>query len=121
MLDQHNELPEDENEPFEVKWQSWLNTDKEFANFKSQDIVRYYLSTRRLIQLSTQCSSSVIQVDGTYKLIWQGYPVFMVGTSDYHHVFHPFGIGVVSHETADDYEFIFRSVQYAIRIWYLAY
>lgn len=53
----------------------------------------------------------MVQIDATYKLVWQGYPVYVVGTTDRNQVFHPCGLGVCANETASDYQFIFQSLK----------
>ena len=52
--------------------------------------------------------------DATYKLIWQGYPVLLVGTTDRAKKFHPFGLSVTVKEEAADFAFIFRSLKNTI-------
>ena len=51
--------------------------------------------------------------DATYNLIVEEYPTMTVGTTDRDKHYHPFGIGVTSNETEDDFKFIFQSVQSA--------
>lgn len=55
-----------------------------------------------------------VHCDSTYKLIWQGYPVVQIGTTDAQRKFHPFGLAVCTHETTEDYKFVFRSLKMAI-------
>lgn len=60
--------------------------------------------------------------DGTYKLIWQNFPVLQCGTTDMHRQFHPFGLSVCTSETGDDYAFIFNAIKkvskaYMASIW----
>jgi hypothetical protein len=43
-------------------------------------------------------TSKKIHADATYKLVWQGFPVFIVGTTDLDRQFHSFGIAVCSNE-----------------------
>ncbi|CAF4227099.1 unnamed protein product [Rotaria sordida] len=52
-----------------------------------------------------------LHADATYKLIWQGFPVLIVGTTDFNKAFHPFGLAVCSNEKTKDFEFIFNSIQ----------
>jgi len=60
--------------------------------------------------LRTMEKTEMIQIDATYKLNWQGYPVMVFGTSDCNQVFHLFGLAVCNGETAEDFRFIFESV-----------
>ncbi len=51
--------------------------------------------------------------DATYKILVEGFPVLTVGTTDQNRAFHPFGLGIVSHETWEDFKFLFDSIQKA--------
>ena len=62
---------------------------------KQVDQFRYFLTTRRLIQFSMN-ADTVIHIDGTYKLVWEGFPVRIIGTPDADRHFHPFGSAFVS-------------------------
>ena len=87
------------------------------ANYYIEDddagpLFRLFVTTKNLI---TNClNSNHICADATYKLIWQGYPVLMVGTTDKQRAFHPFGIALCINEQTNDFEFIFKSVQLAV-------
>lgn len=59
----------------------------------------------------------LVQTDATYKLVWQGYPFLLLGTSDANHVFHPFAVAVTKGETGRDFEFIFSAVSKAVPEW----
>ena len=52
----------------------------------------------------------VMHADATYKLIWEGMPVLLVGTTDKDRHFHPFGISVCSNQKTADFRFIFQAV-----------
>jgi hypothetical protein len=75
--------------------------------------LRLFLSTKRLLKLAKR--AKVFQADATYKLIWQGFPVLIVGTSDMDNKFHPLGMAVCSNEEATDFSFIFESLQIGIK------
>lgn len=74
---------------------------------EEQDI-KIVLSTRRLLENLKK--SDMVQIDATYKIIWQGYPVMIVGTSDKGQVFHPFAIAVCKGESANDFGYIFDAL-----------
>ena len=74
------------------------------------DIFRFFVSTRRLINFSSNLKTT-IQTDATYKLVWQGFPILLVGGSDSDRVFHPLGIAVCSREAHFDYKFLFDALQ----------
>ena len=45
-------------------------------------------------------------VDATYKLTWQGYPVFVIDVTDGAKHFHPTAWAFTSNEDFQDFEFI---------------
>ncbi|GBO13675.1 hypothetical protein AVEN_119247-1 [Araneus ventricosus] len=59
--------------------------------------LKIVISTKRLLRLMIKTEG--VQTDATYKLIWQGYPVLIVGSSDMNRTFHPFAIAVCNNET----------------------
>ena len=73
--------------------------------FKSFPIYfRFVVTTKRLL-------ANVLKTKHIcYKLIWLGFPVLIVGTTDKAKRFHPFGIGVTSSETSTDFAFIFHAI-----------
>ncbi len=60
--------------------------------------------------------STHIHADATYKLIWQGFPVLVVGTTDYDKAFHPFGLAVSSNEKTEDFEFMFKALKKGVEL-----
>ncbi|CAF2802135.1 unnamed protein product [Rotaria sp. Silwood2] len=87
------------------------------ANYYIKDgdadpLFRLFVTTKNLMK---NClNSNHVCADATYKLIWQGYPVLMVGTTDKQCAFHPFGIALCINEQTTDFEFIFKSVQLTV-------
>jgi hypothetical protein len=69
---------------------------------------RVFITTKRLLKIAAKAKT--IHADATYKLVWEGMPVMIVGTSDMDRHFHPFGISVCSNETTSDFTFIFQSI-----------
>ena len=55
------------------------------------------------------------QVDATYKLNWQGYPLLVIGLSDFTKQFHPFGWCLSSGETSKDFEFLILSAKQGLQ------
>lgn len=98
-------IPIDKTQPFVVNFTVSLN--------EKNPGFRFFISTKQLLALATNVSH--IHVDGTYKLIWQGYPVIQVGTTDMYRSFHAFGLGVCTSEKSADYEFIFDSVKKGVK------
>ncbi|CAF0962497.1 unnamed protein product [Rotaria sordida] len=78
------------------------NDDDDKNNF------RFFVTTKRL--LFNASISNKIHVDATYKLIWQGFPCFIIGTTDIIKQFHPYGFAVCSNEKEKDFEFIFSYI-----------
>jgi hypothetical protein len=48
----------------------------------------------------------------------KGYPVLICGTTDKHKQFHPFSLNICSHETEDDYAFMFAAIRKAAKKFY---
>lgn len=59
-----------------------------------------------------------IAIDATYKLNWNGFPLIVLGTVDRQKKVHPLLYGCTSHETTDDYTFVFESLNNAIEVFY---
>ena len=59
----------------------------------------------------------MVQIDATYKLNWNDYPVMVIGTTDQDHVFHPYAMALCSNEGSDDFEFIFRALHNFDTTW----
>lgn len=103
--------------------ESWLMTNSEIPSDDHQVFVaaheiskddsnpsfRFLISTKYLIGLSRHCQ--VIHADATYKLIWQGFPVLIVGTTDRDKHFHCFGLAVTATEQTNDFVFLFRTLK----------
>ena len=51
-----------------------------------------------------------MNADATYKFIWQGYPVLIVGTTYLDRHLHLFGLSVCTNEKTADFNFIFSSI-----------
>ncbi|OAF65710.1 hypothetical protein A3Q56_06535 [Intoshia linei] len=79
--------------------------------------IRIFFTTKRL--LITVSDEIYIQVNATYKLIWQGYSVLVAGTSDMNRRFHPVGLAVTTEEKTEDYEFLFKSIKLGCFNWTL--
>lgn len=104
---QNSNVPNDENEAYVVSHEF---DDEEEMNFK------FFVSSKRLLKLAV--NSKKIHADGTYKLIWQGYPILVVGTTDMNRQFHYFGVCVSTHEREGDFQFIFKSLKEEVLLLY---
>jgi hypothetical protein len=72
---------------------------------------RLVISSKRLLQHVPPSDFKQIQADATYKLMWQGFPVLVFGSSDANKRLHPVCIAVCAHEREDDFRFAFESLQ----------
>lgn len=103
-LEETSPVPSSDNQPFVVAYKVCTDED----NFENS-IFRFFVSTKLL--LNQAVNAKILHTDATYKLVWQGFPVLQIGTTDADRKFHPFGIAVCTNERADDFEFIFRSLR----------
>lgn len=95
---QDNKVPTDENEPFVVNYEGDAETSE----------LRVFISTVKL--LTTTAKSDHLAADATYKLVWERFPILVVGTTDAEKRFFLTGLAVCSGETAADFGFLFRSI-----------
>ncbi|CAF1367392.1 unnamed protein product [Rotaria sordida] len=75
---------------------------------------RIFISSIR--SLNVAFTSSHIHANVTYKLVWLGYPVLIVGTTDVNKSFHPFGLAICSNEKTEDFEFISNNIQNGMQV-----
>lgn len=108
--EQRKRVSDDVDEPYVLA--SHIQADS--CNLDEQD-VKFVISTRRLLSLMKK--SPLTQTDATYKLLWLGYPVLIVGTTDANHVFHPFAVAVTKGETEHDFAFVFKALHEADLEW----
>jgi len=110
----HNKIPDSEDLPFVVSYQIKYYDELEVDITEREDPndsvahFRIFISTKRLLVNCTKANN--IHVDATYKLIWEGMPVIIVGSTDCDRHFHPSGIAVCSNERTEDFKFIFESI-----------
>ena len=70
---------------------------------------RVSFSTQYLLSLPFK--SEHLMADATYQIVWEGYKVFLTGTSDRRRHFHPFTVSIC---TQHDYAFIFKVLESSI-------
>ncbi len=108
-------IPVQDNEPFVVNFisnddcSSYEEDDDDGDKKNSGAYFALFISTKRLLEIASRATH--IHADATYKLIWQGFPVLVVGTTDLNKAFHPFGLAVCKDEQTKDFEFLFSSLQ----------
>ena len=100
FCEKYNHVPVSEDEVFVSNY----SIDEIEASF----II--FLTTKRLLGL-VKFNSKHVCADATYKLVWQGYPVLIVGTINKEKKFHPYGLALTVNEETVDFEFIFRSIK----------
>lgn len=76
----------------------------------------FAISTKHLIEISKNLN--VVHSDSRYKIIWQGFPVFVCGTTDQNQKFHPLCLVVTSIEKKEVFKLIFEGLQKVIQNWY---
>lgn len=100
-LENHTNVPDDIHDPFVLSYEVDSECDEPFFRFI---ITTKYLLGLIKLRNFTHC-------DTTYKCIWQGFPVFMVGTTDYEKAYQPYGLCVCTFEATDDFKFLFESLK----------
>lgn len=95
-LMENSAIPSDKTKPFIAHYEISLDEKDPFF--------RFFVTTKQLLIIAAQ--DNKIHADRTYKLVWQGYPVLQVGTTDMHRSFHPYGIAVCTNERCADFEFL---------------
>lgn len=93
-LEDNSLVPMEKTKPFVVHYEISFDEKKPFF--------RFFVSSKQL--LSSAIDTAKVHTDATYKLTWQGYPVFQIGTTDMHRSFHAFGIAVCMCEQTDDFK-----------------
>lgn len=97
-------VPTEDSVPFIVTHEVHLD-DENVENC----LFRFFVSTKLLLRQAINVSK--LHTDATYKLVWQGFPIIVIGTSDSNRKFHPFGVMVSTNERSEDFEFIFQSLK----------
>ncbi|RMZ95384.1 hypothetical protein BpHYR1_002878 [Brachionus plicatilis] len=93
-----------------IKAYTSIPTDQEQEKMFSQ--LRVFFTSRRLLSATVHVTH--VNLDGTYKFIWNGFPVKMIVTTDRCKPYHPFGLALTKSETVSDYEFICNSLKIAV-------
>lgn len=72
----------------------------------------FVMSTLRMLKHAHD--RSIIVADGTYKLVWEDYPIMVLGTVDHANKFHMLAICVTTNERQSDYAFAFGAMRDAV-------
>lgn len=104
-------LNENEDSPFVLDYEFRLERGKPNPNVynETRAIFTAIFSTKRLLR--NACNSNILQADGTYKLMWQGYPLLVFGTNDKAKAFHIIAVAIASNENTSAYEFCFNAIK----------
>lgn len=103
----NSNYPDDIDEPFVLSNE---------CNAENVSGFRFCITTPRLLKIISK--AEIICIDATYKLNWLGYPLIVLGTVDRQKHFHPTMYACSSHETTNDYSFVFRSLKNGIVKYY---
>lgn len=94
LLKKFTNIPEAIDSPYVVHD---LSSDDEYF--------RFFMTSKALIEKARGVDS--LQADATYKLVWQGFPVLIVGSTDLNRKFHLFGVAVcLTEKTIDFFQLI---------------
>ncbi|XP_055307394.1 uncharacterized protein LOC129571604 [Sitodiplosis mosellana] len=107
-LSESSNVPSNEDEPFIVSYDMHIDDEN---NEKST--FRFLVSTKLL--LKSAVSVEKVHTDATYKIVWQGFPILLIGTTDSNRKFHPFGVCVSTNERSEDFEFVFQSMKVKVK------
>lgn len=102
LLDAYIEIPEATDAPYVV------------YNLDDTDGFKFFITSKALIAKARGAIS--LSADATYKLLWQGFPVLLVGTTDLNRKFHIIGVAVCQYEREADFRFMFQSVKHCAKL-----
>lgn len=102
---------EDFDKPFVLRHSIKITKGKPNPNKFEEDQVWFAVlfTTQRLLRNGV--NSKVIQADSTYKILYEGYPIQLFGTSDINNAFHLIAFGFSSNENQDTYELGFSAIR----------
>lgn len=88
-LNIHGQVPENPHQSFALDYNTAAADTDDFF-FKFVFTTKYWLGNLK--------AATNIHTDSTYKLIWQGFSVLVIGTTDQEHHFHIIALGVCTFE-----------------------
>lgn len=107
-LQENTLIPIDKTDPFVVDYKVLTNEQN-----PNESEFRFLVSSKQLLELAINVKK--IHTDATYKLVWQNFPVFLVGTTDEHRQFHIFGFAVCTTEAEINFSFIFNALNKGVK------
>lgn len=102
---------EDFDKPFVLKHSIRIIKGKPNPNKYEEDSVWFaaVFTTQRLLR--NGLNAKVIQADSTYKIVYEGCPIQLFGTSDLNNKFHLIAIGFSSNENEETYQLGFEGIR----------
>lgn len=100
ILEELHHIPESDNEAFVVDYEL-----SEESEADGHAVFRFFIYSKKLLRMTLEHGKH-LHSDTTYKLVWEGFPVLIVGTTDKDRYFHMSGISVTSNEKTKDFEFL---------------
>ncbi len=97
-------VPEDEHEPFILA--QYFNINDHIPSASSFKIS---MSTKFLVQLGRYSDHTC--TDTTHKVMWEGFPLFLNGTTDMCRSYQPQSISICTQETEKEFEFAFNAIK----------
>lgn len=95
-----SQIPEGDNEPYVICYHVYEDENITF---------RFAIGTKSLLKLATLATN--LHADATYKLIWQGFPVLVVGATDKAKRFHPLCLAISTSERKEDFVMLFDALK----------
>lgn len=80
---------------------------------KDDDSFAFVVSTPRLLQNARGRKN--VCADGTYKIVWEEFPLIIVGTIDRMRKFHMLALCLTSNERQSEYSFVFKTLAKATK------
>lgn len=74
---------------------------------KGDDSFAFVVSTLRLLENARNRKN--VCADGTYKIVWEDFPMIIIGTIDRNRKFHMLGLCLTSNERESEYSFVFET------------
>ena len=97
-----SQIPEDNDEPYVINY---------YVNEGENPTFRFAIGTKSLLKIANLTTN--LHADATYKLIWQGFPVLVVGTTDKAKRFHPLCMAITTSERKEDFVMLFDALKKA--------
>ena len=94
-----------------------LNIESFRITFSSKALIKNCInqSNSQYKQMNTP---SFLHVDGTYKLLSNGFVVIVIGTEDINHQFRLIALSVVAHEKKEAFFFALQDVKHALKLYF---